>query len=102
MSAPAAPAAGKPAEGAPAEFRDPNLDLAKEIFIYMSAQIYTSSAAQKPDPKALAQMCFKLAEAFDGASKETPKVKAHLEALAKASVKLDNVDLTDVFAATKK
>lgn len=96
------PTSAKPAEGGKAEFRDPNLELAKEIFIYMSAQIYTSSAAQKPDPKALAQMCFKLAEAFDGASKETPKVKAYLEAEAKASVKLDNVDLTDVFAQTKK
>ncbi|HYG53704.1 MAG TPA: hypothetical protein VD965_00275 [Burkholderiales bacterium] len=97
MSAPA----GKKEEG-PAEFKDPNLDLAKEIFIYMSAQIYTSNAPQKPDPKALAQMCFKLAEAFDGASKETPKVKAFLEAQAKAAVKLDNVDLSDVFAASKK
>ena len=97
-----APAAGKPAEGAPAEFRDPNLDLAKEIYIEMAALVYTGTAAQKPDPKALAQMCFKLAEAFDAASKETPKVKAHLEAVAKASVKLDNVDLSSVFAESKK
>ena len=95
------PTAGKPEEG-PKEFKDPNLDLAKEIFIYMSAQIYTSAAAQKPDPKALAAMCFKLAEGFDAASRETPKVKAFLEAQAKASVKLDSVDMSDVFAATKK
>ena len=98
MSAPA----GKPAEGAKAEFRDPNVDLAKEIFIEMSAVIYTGNAPQKPDPKALAAMCFKLAEGFDAASKETPKVKAFLEAEAKAAVKLDSVDMSDVFAATKK
>jgi hypothetical protein len=95
-----APAGTKP-EG-PKEFRDPNLDLAKEIYIEMASIVYTSNAPQKPDPKALAAMCFKLAEAFDAASKETPKVKAFLEAEAKASVKLDNVDMSDVFAATKK
>jgi hypothetical protein len=96
MSAPAA----KPADG-PKEFRDPNLDLAKEIYIQMASIVYTSGAAQKPEPKALAAMCFKLAEGFDAASKETPKVKAFLEAEAKASVKLDSVDLSDVFAAKK-
>jgi len=96
-----APAAGKPADG-PKEFRDPNLDLAKEIYIEMASIIYTGAAAQKPDPKALAAMCFKLAEAFDAASRETPKVKAFLEAEAKAAVKLDSVDMTDVFASTRK
>ena len=96
-----APAAGKPAEG-PKEFNDPNLDLAREIYIEMASLIYTGAAAQKPDPRAVAQMCFKLAEAFDAASKETPKVKAFLEAEAKAAVKLDNVDLSAVFAESKK
>jgi hypothetical protein len=96
-----APAAAKPAEG-PAVYKDPNLDLAKEIYIEMASVIYTGTAAQKPDPKALAAMCFKLAEAFDAASRETPKVKAFLDAEAKAAVKLDNVDMTEVFASTRK
>jgi hypothetical protein len=98
------PTAAKPAEG-PATFTDPNLELAKQIFIDMASRIYSAPSApeqKKPDPKALAAMCFKLAEAFDAASRETPKVKAFLEAEAKASVKLDNVDLTDVFAASRK
>ena len=45
----------------------------------------------------LAALCFRLAEAFDAASRETPKVKAALEAASKAAVKLDEVDLSHVF-----
>ena len=83
---------------------DPNLELAREIFIGLAARIYsapTNPEQKKPDPKALATMCFRLAEAFEAASHETPKVKAALEAATKAAVKLDDVDLSSVFGATK-
>lgn len=85
--------------------RDPNLELARELFIGMAQRIYSapSSAEQKkPDPKVLAAMCFRLAEAFEAASRETPKVKAALEAASKAAVKLDEVDLTHVFRPSDK
>jgi hypothetical protein len=47
-------------------------------------------------------LCFRLAEAFDAASRETPKVKAALEAASKAAVKLDEVDLSAVFKSSNK
>ena len=86
-------------------FSDPNLALAREIYIAMACRVYTapSSAEQKkPDPKALATMCFRLAEAFEAASHETPKVKAALEAATKAAEKLDDVDLSGMFQTLKK
>jgi hypothetical protein len=85
--------------------KDPNLELAREIFIGMAQRIYSAPSApeqKKPDPKALATLCFRLAEAFEGAAKETPKVKAALEAASKAAVKLDEVDLTSVFQGAPK
>ena len=86
-------------------FQDPNLDLARAIFIGMAQRIYSAPSTpeqKKPDPKALAALCFRLAEAFDAASRETPKVKAALEAASKAAVKLDEVDLTHVFQGGDK
>lgn len=85
--------------------RDPNLELAREIFIGMACRIYSAPSnpeQKKPDPKALATMCFRLAEAFESASRETPKVKAALEAATKAAVKLDDVDLSGMFETLKK
>lgn len=96
----------KPAAGSKdAAYTDPNLELAREIYIGMAQRIYsapTSPDQKKPDPKALATMCFRLAEAFEAASHETPKVKAALEAASKAAVKLDEVDLSHVFQAPPK
>ena len=92
--------------GSPAEaFRDPNVELAREIFIGMACRVYTAPSnpeQKKPDPKALATLCFRLAEAFDAASRETPKVKAALEAASKAAVKLDEVDLSGMFKTVKQ
>lgn len=89
----------------PAAFTDPNLELAREIYIGMTQRIYSAPSTadqKKPDPKAVATMCFRLAEAFEAASHETPKVKAALEAASKASVKLDDVDLSSVFQSERK
>jgi hypothetical protein len=80
-----------------AAFQDPNLELARAIFIGMAQRIYSAPSTpeqKKPDPKALATLCFRLAE--------TPKVKAALEAASKAAVKLDEVDLSHVFQPTDK
>jgi hypothetical protein len=84
---------------------DPNLALAREIFIGMACRVYSAPSSpeqKKPDPKALATMCFRLAEAFEAASRETPKVKAALEAASKAAVKLDDVDLSGVFESSSR
>ncbi|HEX6318399.1 MAG TPA: hypothetical protein VFZ84_05950 [Burkholderiales bacterium] len=82
--------------------KDPNLELAREIYIGMAQRIYSAPTEKKPEPKALAALCFRLAEAFDAASRETPKVKAALEAASKAAVKLDEVDLSAVFKTPDK
>jgi hypothetical protein len=89
----------------PEVFADPNLDLARELFIGMALHIYSGPASadqKKPEPRAVAALCFRLAEAFEAASRETPKAKAALEAASKAAVKIDEVDLSHVFGPTDK
>jgi hypothetical protein len=86
------------------EYKDPNLELARALFIGMAQRIYSAPSTpeqKKPDPKVLATLCFRLAEAFEAAARETPKVKAAMEAASKAAVKLDEVDLTHVFQASE-
>jgi hypothetical protein len=80
--------------------KDPYVDLAERIFIELSSRVYgtlASSEAKKPDPKALAVFSFKLADAFEAATKETDREKAKMEAASKAAVRLDDVDLSHVF-----
>src|SRR5438067_8147444 len=99
MSAPEAP--GK-TPAAPA--KDPYVDLAERIFINLAARVYGTLAGtdqRKPDPKALAAFSFKLAEAFEQATAETPRKQAELEARRKAAVKIDEVDLSGVLKAQK-
>ena len=70
----------------------------------LSTRVYGTISGQdvkKPDPKALAAFSFKLAEAFEQATRETDRVRASIEAASKAAVKLDEVDLSSVFAAKK-
>ena len=86
---------------------DPNaayVNLAERIFVQLSTRVYgtlTGTDAKKPDPKALAAFSFKLAEAFEQATRETDRIKAKLEAANKAAVKLDEVDLSGVFETKK-
>ena len=85
--------------------KDPYVELAEKIFVQLSSRVYgtlAGSEQKKPDPKALAAFSFKLAEAFEQATKETDRMKAAIEAANKAAVKLDEVDLSSVFQATKK
>jgi len=103
MSAPAKEGGGEKA-AAPAK-KDPYVDLAERIFVQLSSRVYGTLAGgdqKKPDPKALAAFCFKLADAFEKASDETPRRLAEIEARNKAAVKLDEVDLSSVFASTAK
>src|SRR2546423_5934871 len=97
MSAPEAP--GKP----PA--KDAYVELAERIYIAPSARVYGTPAGseqRKPDPKALAAFSFKLAEAFEQATAETPRRQAENAARKKAGVKLDEVDLSGILNMQKK
>jgi hypothetical protein len=90
-----APKKDKPAGGPPA--KDPYVDLAERIFVNLAARVYgtlSGTEQKKPDPKALATFSFKLAEAFEQASDETPRRLAEIEARNKAAVKLDEVDVS--------
>ena len=101
MSAPA-PKDG-PAKASAA--KDPYIDLAERIFVQLSSRVYgtlAGSDAKKPDPKALAAFSFRLADAFEQATRETDRMKAKAEAASRAAVKLDEVDLSHVFQSTAK
>jgi hypothetical protein len=87
-----------PAKAGPARpAKDPYVDLAERIFINLSARVYgtlSGTDQKKPDPKALATFAFKLADAFEQATNETPRRLAEIEARNKAAVKLDEVDVS--------
>jgi hypothetical protein len=85
--------------------RDPFIELAEKIFINLSARVYgtlSGTEQKKPDPKALAAFCFKLANAFEEATRETDRMQAKIEAENKAAVKLDQVDVSSFIGAGKK
>ena len=80
----------KPAAPAP---QDPIEELARVIYVQMCGRIY-SAGGEKPQPKAVAQLCFKLAETFIAANYEfNPNAIAAREAKNKAAVKLDAVQI---------
>jgi hypothetical protein len=90
-----APHKDKSAAGGPA--KDPYVDLAERIYINLAARVYgtlSGTEQKKPDPKALATFSFKLADAFEQATNETPRKLAEIEARNKAAVKLDEVDVS--------
>jgi hypothetical protein len=93
-----------PAKDSKAPPVDALAELAEKIYIQLAARVYGNLAGgdvKKPDPKALAAYSYKLAEAFETASKETDRAKARIEAENKAKVKLDEVDLSSVFNTPK-
>ena len=100
MSAPNAPTK---APASPA--KDSYVELAERIFVSLAARVYGTLAGsdqRKPDPKALAAFSFKLADAFEQATSETPRTQAENEARRKAAVKLDEVDLSGLLNIQKK
>jgi hypothetical protein len=97
---------GTPAKEAQAgAAREAYIDLAERIYVNLSARVYgtlAGSEQKKPDPKALAAFCFKLADAFEQATRETDRMRARIDAENKAKVRLDEVDLSSVIGASKK
>jgi hypothetical protein len=85
--------------------REAYVDLAEKIYINLAARVYgtlSGTEQKKPDPKALAAFCFKLADAFEQATKETDRMQARIAAENKAAVKLDQVDVSSFIGAEKK
>ena len=85
MSAPQKPAA--------AAAHDPVQEMAEKLYVALCARVY-SATGEKPQPKAVAQLCFKLAETFQAANYEfNPTAVAARVAKDKASVNLDSVNI---------
>lgn len=99
-------AAKEPAKEAQAgAAREAYIDLAEKIYINLAARVYgtlSGTEQKKPDPKALAAFCFKLADAFEQATRETDRMKSKIEAENKAAVRLDQVDVSSFISADKK
>ena len=95
----AAPApAAKPAAAAHA---DPVEELAKRIFVELSAQIH-SRPGEKPEHKKLVELSFRLAEAFVAGNFEfNTAASERREAKAKASVDVSKIEI-DFGAIGKK
>ena len=96
----------KPAGGGHAvPAKDPYVEMAERIYVNLAARVYGTLAGgdqKKPDPKALALFCFKLVDAFEAATIETPRKRAEYEAKLKAGVKLDEIDMSSMFGPTAK
>lgn len=85
----AAPAA-KPV-AAPAV--DPIEELARKIFIELSAQVH-SQPGQKPEHKQLVELSFRLAEAFQAGNLEfNTAARARADAKAKANVDVSKIEI---------
>ena len=85
--------------------REAYIDLAERIYVNLAARVYgtlSGTDQKKPDPKALAAFSFKLADAFEQATRETDRMKSRIEAENKAKVRLDEVDLSSVIAGSAK
>ena len=87
-SAPA-PAA-KPAPVAP---HDPVEELARQIFVQLSAQVH-AQAGEKPEHKKLVELSFRLSEAFIAGNFDfNTAARERREAKAKASVDVSKIEI---------
>jgi hypothetical protein len=95
----AAPApAAKPVAAAP---HDPVEDLARKIFIELSANVH-ATPGEKPAHARLVELSFRLAEAFQAGNLEfNTAARARAEAKAKASVDVSKIEI-DFGAIGKK
>jgi hypothetical protein len=85
-----APAAPKPG-AVPAV--DPVEELARNIFIQLSAQVH-SQAGEKPEHKKLVELSFRLAEAFIAGNFDfNTAARERREAKAKASVDVGKIEI---------
>jgi len=94
MSAPTKPAAEAQ--------RDPTEVLAEKLFVEMAGRVYSVIGGEKPQPKMLAQLAFRLAQVFQQANTElNPTAIAARAAKDKAAVNLDSMQI-DFGAAGKR
>jgi len=95
-------AAPTPAPAAkPAAPHDPVEDLARQVFIQLSANLH-STPGEKPPHAKVVELSFRLAEAFQAGNLEfNTAARARAEAKAKASVDVSKIEI-DFGAIGKK
>ena len=83
-----------PAEKAvPAAPHDPVEELARQIFVQLSAQVH-SQAGEKPEHKKLVELSFRLSEAFIAGNFDfNTAASERREAKAKASVDVSKIEI---------
>ena len=82
-----------PAKAAPVAPVDHVEELARNIFIQLSAQVH-SHAGEKPEHKKLAELSFRLAEAFQAGNLEfNTAARQRADAKAKASVDVGKIEI---------
>ena len=88
-------AAPAPAKAAPAAPVDPIEELARQVFIQLSAQVHGHNIGQpKPEHKKIVELSFRLAEAFTAGNLEfNTAAKARAEAKAKATVDVSKIEI---------
>ena len=96
----AAPApAAKPVAAPPV---DPIEELARKIFIELSAQVH-GNPGEKPEHKKLVELSFRLAEAFQAGNLEfNTAARARADAKAKASVDVSKIEIDFGAISSKK
>ena len=93
MSGHAAAPAPAPAAAGPAPAQDPVKDLALRIYIELAGRAYADGAQdKKPDPKALANLSFRLAEAFLQVHRDANAAMVE-DARKRDSFSFDDVDM---------
>jgi hypothetical protein len=106
MSGGGGESAPAPAKAAPAAPVDPIEELAKQVFIQLSANVHGNGVAgEKPPHEKLVELSFRLSEAFaEGNLKFNTAARARAEAKAKASVDVSKIeiDFGSVGATVKK
>ncbi|MGH8765500.1 MAG: hypothetical protein ACRET8_07265 [Burkholderiales bacterium] len=101
MSGGGGEAAPAPAKAAPAAPVDPIEELARLIYIQLSANVHAAPGEKPPHAK-LAEVSFRLAEAFQAGNLEfNTAARARAEAKAKASVDVSKIEI-DFGAIGKK
>ena len=84
------------APAATAKATDPVADLARKIYVELTGRVYAGTGgvgAGLPQPQALAQLSFRLAEAFYLEDREANPITLAAAAAAKAAVRFDAADL---------
>ena len=98
-AAPAPAPAGKPAATPPV---DPIEELARKIFIELSAQVH-STPGEKPPHAKVVELSFRLAEAFQAGNLEfNTAARARADAKAKASVDVSKIEIDFGAISSKK